>query len=377
MIRLKKAIKMILLYTLGFIVLSAIGVVAYINIYPGFGASSNGKRLERMEASPNYSDGSFQNTLETTMSHPDRSIFTAMKKFFFGDENRTPKSDIPIVKTDLSLHKSNDTGLVITWLGHSSVLINIEGKTILTDPVFSERPSPVPFIGPKQFNKELPLSIKDMPEIDIVLISHDHYDHLDYGAIPKLNKKTKLFIVPLGVAAHLIRWGIPEGKIIEHDWWESDNYADGLEITSTPARHFSGRGFMSGNSTLWTSWVIKSKSHKIFFGGDSGYFPGFKTIGEKYGPFDLVMLESGAYSKYWPYIHMMPEETVQAGIDLKGEILMPIHWGKFNLSIHPWTEPIERLLKEAKNKNVKVATPLIGDSFYIKAEIPQSKWWRL
>jgi L-ascorbate metabolism protein UlaG (beta-lactamase superfamily) len=263
----------------------------------------------------------------------------------------------------------------VIWFGHSSFLIKINGKNILVDPVFSLRASPVQYAGSKSYPGTMVYNISDFPELDAVIISHDHYDHLDYNSILALKSKTKMFCVPLGVSEHLLRWGVDENKIHEFDWWESEAIMPGFELISTPARHFSGRGF-TRNKTLWSSYVLKTETTRIFIGGDSGYDGTFKKVGEQYGPFDIVMLECGQYDVQWPYIHMMPEQTVQASIDLKAQILMPVHWGKFTLALHPWREPITRAIGKANALNVKVATPKIGEPVILSDAIPQEMWWK-
>jgi L-ascorbate metabolism protein UlaG (beta-lactamase superfamily) len=215
---------------------------------------------------------------------------------------------------------------------------------------------------------------EDFPALDLVIISHDHYDHLDYNTILKLKDKTKLFCVPLGVGAHLSHWNVDATKIREFDWWESDTVAQDIELTATPARHFSGRGF-TRNKTLWSSFVLKLYGYSIFIGGDSGYDGAFKAIGEKFGPFDLAMLECGQYDRQWPEIHMMPEETVQASIDLRAKAFLPVHWGKFTLALHPWKDPIERAVRQAKATNVNITTPIIGQPFALNEELPNTLWW--
>ncbi len=320
----------------------------------------------------NFRDGKFHNLVKTSVSTSTNETFRAMIEYFIGKQNREPVTLLPSVPVSLEqIGKKND--LRITWLGHSTCLIEIDGRVILTDPMFSERASPFSFMGPKRFASEIPIQVEELPQLDAVLISHDHYDHMDYQSILALKGKAKRFYVPLGVAGHLQRWGIPLLQIIELDWWEQRTN-DGLSFTATPARHFSGRGFIS-NKTLWASWVIKGNQQRVFFSGDSGYFGGFETIGEKYGPFDVTLLESGAYNKAWADIHMTPEQTVQAHLDLKGKMLLPIHWGKFNLSLHSWTEPIERLLVAAKNQGVLVVTPMQGEN--VVATNPQTveRWW--
>jgi L-ascorbate metabolism protein UlaG (beta-lactamase superfamily) len=338
-----------------------------------FGKSPKGTRLDRIKQSANYKDGRFQNLIETPAIAEGASYVGMMIDFLGKGIDRQPLNPLPSVKTDLRKFTSEKPAVI--WFGHSSFLIKINGKNILVDPVFSLRASPVQYAGSKSYPGTMVYNISDFPELDAVIISHDHYDHLDYNSILALKSKTKMFCVPLGVGEHLERWGVDESRILEFDWWESKNIMQGFELISTPARHFSGRGF-TRNNTLWSSYVLKTPTNKIFIGGDSGYDNTFKKVGELYGPFDIAMLECGQYDVQWPYIHMMPEETVQASIDLKAQILMPVHWGKFTLALHPWREPITRAISKANALNVKVATPMIGEPVILSDAIPQKLWWK-
>lgn len=331
------------------------------------------KQGSPVHTSKNYQNGQFQNLVSTGLNTTDQSMIKTTIDFLRSNPNRTPSAPLPVVKNSISAEFDQDS-LRVTWLGHSTLLIEIDGMVILTDPMFSDRASPVSFAGPKRFATDLAFEIQDLPEIDAVLISHDHYDHLDYRTILSLQEKVALFYVPLGVGDHLRRWGIVERKIAELDWW-GERVHGPLKIVATPARHFSGRSLTDRNKTLWASWSILGKNQRIFFGGDSGYFAGFKKIGDAYGPFDITLLESGAYNKAWAEIHMIPEETIQAHIDLQGKVLLPIHWAKFNLALHPWKEPIQRLLTSATSRNVSVATPQMGESFDVDGNYPQSRWW--
>ena len=285
-----------------------------------------------------------------------------------------PEADLPVKSVELShFTDPTDKQLNVTWLGHSSLMINMDGYRLLTDPVFEKR---ISLLGPTRFNGEVPLDIQQVPRIDVVIISHDHYDHLNKYSVQQLSPKTRRFIVPLAVGSRLIKWGVPKEKIIELDWWEEYRFDDNLTIAATPAQHFSGRGLTDRNQTLWASWVVLSPYHKIFFSGDSGYFDGFKQIGEKYGPFDMTFIECGAYNASWSQVHMFPEQTVQAHLDLVGNVLHPIHWGTFNLSLHPWYEPMERLVTAARAQNVKIATPIVGDTTALNRPLPCIAWWR-
>ena len=339
---------------------------------PSFGKLPSGKRLERIKQSPNYRDGSFQNIFPTQMMAEDASYPKMIWEFLGKGVDREPISVLPSVKSDLKSLSADEP--IIIWFGHSSYLIKVEGKNILVDPVFSERASPFQFMGSRNYPIQTLYSIADFPEIDVVVISHDHYDHLDYNSILQLKSKTKLFCVGLGVGSHLEYWGVDTTKIKEFDWWQTQEIFPGFELTSTPARHFSGRGFKR-NQTLWSSYVLKTPSKKIFIGGDSGYDISFKTIGEKHGPFDLSMLECGQYDKKWPFIHMMPEQTAQAAKDLNGKVLLPVHWGKFTLSLHPWKDPIERVTIATQQLNQTITTPLIGEVVEFNKPFPNIKWW--
>jgi L-ascorbate metabolism protein UlaG (beta-lactamase superfamily) len=294
-------------------------------------------------------------------------------KFFFEKAEKTPDEPLPQQNLDPArLLDSRPDSLKAAWLGHSSVLINIDGYVILTDPVFERKVSP---IGPTRFNEHFPLDIEHLSSVDIVLISHDHYDHLNKLSIKQLADKTDIFIVPLGVGARLTSWGVAEQTIVEMNWWDEIQPLPGLTIAATPAQHFSGRGLFDRNETLWASWVIKTKNHRLFFSGDTGYFDGFREIGDKYGPFDLVFLECGAYNERWSNIHMLPEQTVQAFIDLGGTILQPIHWATFNLALHPWYEPMDRLTAEAWKQDVRVSTPVRGRVVDYAEPIITDRWW--
>ena len=338
-----------------------------------FGKLPSGKRLERIMQSPNYRDGSFQNMEKTEMMAENVSYPKLMYNFLFATiTGSEPTQLLPSIKTDLKSLSASEP--LIIWFGHSSYLIKIDGKNILVDPVFSERASPVQYAGSNNFPIHWPYSIDDFPDINVVIITHDHYDHLDYNSILKLKTKAKLFYTSLGVGSHLEYWGIDSTKIIEFDWWQTEQIVEGMELIATPARHFSGRGF-TRNKTLWSSFVLKAKNKKIFIGGDSGYDASFKTIGEKYGPFDLSILECGQYNPQWPFIHMMPEQTAQAAIDLGGKILLPVHWAKFKLALHPWKEPIERVTKEAELLKLNVTTPLIGEVVRLDSPVHKTRWW--
>ena len=299
-----------------------------------------------------------------------------IKEMLTKSSNRKPKKDILVEKIDFSAlenHKADITRLI--WFGHSSFLLEMEGMKILIDPMFGESPSPLSFVGSKRYSKELPIEIEDLPFIDAIILSHDHYDHLDYESIQRLKEKTGQYYTPIGVANHLVRWGIASEKINELNWWENIVF-NGLNLVCTPSRHFSGRGLFDRASTLWCSWVIKGKKDNIFFSGDSGYDTHFKEIGDKYGPFDITLMECGQYHENWKLFHMMPEETAQASVDLRSKLVLPIHWGAFTLALHDWTDSIVRMTKKANELNLPVTTPNIGEPVILgNTTFPTEKWW--
>ena len=258
-------------------------------------------------------------------------------------------------------------------LGHSTVLLKLRGRFWLTDPVFAERASPLRWLGPKRFHAP-PIALEALPEIEAVILSHDHYDHLDHDAVLALAPKVKHFLTPLGVGQRLIDWGIAAAKVQQLDWWQATELA-GLRLVATPAQHFSGRTPFDGNRTLWASWVLMDDEMRLFFSGDSGYFDGFKAIGQRFGPFDLTLVETGAYDRRWPYVHMQPEESLQAHLDLGGRRLLPIHNGTFDLAMHRWQDPLERISALARLRGVDLATPMMGAPLDLQAPAPTPAWW--
>jgi L-ascorbate metabolism protein UlaG (beta-lactamase superfamily) len=259
-------------------------------------------------------------------------------------------------------------------LGHSTLLLKLRGHFWLTDPVFAERASPFRNLGPKRFHAP-PIALADLPPLRGVILSHDHYDHLDRETVLALAATTGVFLTPLGVGDRLIEWGIDAAKVRQFDWWQGTS-VEGVEFTATPAQHFSGRSLFDGNSTLWASWVIADADLRVFFSGDTGYFDGFRTIGERLGPFDATFIETGAYDPQWPYVHMQPEETVQAHVDLRGEWLVPIHNGTFDLAMHRWQDPFERVTGLALARGVTLSTPCIGERLDLAEPHRGDRWWR-
>ncbi|GAA2283421.1 MBL fold metallo-hydrolase [Streptomyces ruber] len=348
-----------------------------------FGAEPGGARLARIRRSPHFANGAFVNP-EGARVLPAPGARTEMVRSYLRKEDRVrraPARPVPVHPTTAAdLAAPPATGLRLTWAGHSSVLAEIDGHRVLFDPVWGERCSPFSFAGPKRLHP-VPLPLAALGPVDVVVISHDHYDHLDLPTVKALAGTDTLFAVPLGVGAHLERWGVAEGRIRELDWQESTQVG-GLTLTATPARHFCGRGLRNAQHTLWASWVVAGDEHRIYHSGDTGYFEGFTEIGAEHGPFDATMIQIGAYSaEFWPDIHMTPEEGMRAHLDLQGGrpsgVMLPIHWATFNLALHPWAEPGEGTLAAAREAGAAVALPRPGEPFEPTARtVPSQPWWR-
>lgn len=348
-----------------------LGSFAFLWWAPTFGGNPDEKSLAAITSSKHFNGSVFVNlspTVVGTESGESPSLFSWLSSVLFPPPGKQPGEPLPSMAID---PKRATMDQHFTWLGHSTIMFAEAGKTVLIDPVFY-RASPV-IVGGKPFAIRNAPTADDLPAIDAVLISHDHYDHLDHRAIKELNPKVGHFYVPLGVKAHLQRWGVADQKITGLDWYESARLGE-LRFTLMPSRHFSGRRFSNRNSTLWGAWMIKSPDLSLYFSGDSGYSKEFAQIGRAYGPFDLAFIENGAYNAQWAQIHMTPEESVQAALDLRAQVVLPIHWGKFDLAYHPWREPVERFLAAAHNKPMRVTTPVIGQSFTLGA-LPVEKWW--
>ncbi|MGV9688278.1 MBL fold metallo-hydrolase [Streptomyces sp. NPDC003444] len=345
-----------------------------------FGADSTGERLARIRRSPNFRDGIFQNP-EQARRGPSGSTVELARTYFEkqGRARRAPTGAIPVHPTTVAdLARPPATGLRLTWLGHSGVLAEIDGHRVLFDPVWGDRCSPFPFAGPKRLHP-VPVSLAALGPVDVVVISHDHYDHLDLPTIKALATTDTLFAVPLGVGAHLERWGVSASRLRELDWNESTEVG-ALRLTATPARHFCGRGLRNKQHTLWASWAVRGPEHRIFHSGDTGYFSGFRDIGAEHGPFDATMIQIGAYSEFWTDIHMTPAEGLRAHLGLQGGgpagVLLPIHWATFNLAPHPWAEPGEWTADAAGAVGQKIALPVPGQPFEPSGELPTDRWWR-
>lgn len=332
------------------------------------GKNPKGDELARMEALPNYKNGAFENLAE-------RADSTVKRKFLFlqsHSEGLKPSHALPWVKTDLNALAA--PAPTIVWFGHSSLLIKTAQGNILIDPIFSNHAGPVPGLI-KAFPGTMNYHAKDMPPIDVLIISHDHYDHLDYRTLIKLKDRIKMAIVPMGVASDLVYWGFDRKKIIELDWNQSVTLPNGLQFTATPAQHRSNRTYSSENKTLWASYVIQAGNYRLFYSGDSGYGPHFKQIGQEYGPFDVALLECGQYSPNWPWTHLWLGQAAQAAVDLRASLLQPIHWAKFKEANEPWNEPIKKLLPAAEKLGVQVNVPRIGEPYTLGDPPDKTVWW--
>jgi L-ascorbate metabolism protein UlaG (beta-lactamase superfamily) len=340
------------------------------------GSKTSDKQKKKFEKSKQFNSktGEFENRRPNIVKEMEETLsrWDLFKKWYSQDESPAPSGKLPEIKPDLVKFLEKDDTVKSIWFGHSTFLLNFHGKIILVDPVFSGSASPVSFLV-KRFQPPV-LKLNELPPVDYVLISHDHYDHLDMESIEFLSKTDATFITPLGVSAHLESWGVDKDKIIEKDWWKSYEVT-GLNFICTPAQHFSGRGGFSGNETLWSSWIIQNKKSNIFFSGDSGYDTHFKEIGNRYGPFDIAYLESGQYSKDWEAVHMLPEQGAQAYMDLKAKMYFPVHWGMFVLSFHKWNDPVVQLTKLKSKYNINLVTPRIGEIIDIHATNTSTSWW--
>jgi len=370
-----KILKKMGLIIMSLLLLLFLTIVLFLNFSPEFGGSASKEQKAIYVKSENYEEGKFVNKQDVKLDMSFTDMRKTLVSYLNPIPNTIPENDIPVKLIDsLDIVTYKDQTRLI-WFGHSTFLVQMEQTIILIDPMFGKVPAPHPMLGTNRFSKELPIEIEKLPKIDAVLISHDHYDHLDYGSIQKLKHKVEMFYVPLGVGAHLAEWGISSERIIELDWWQEVEFKN-LTFICTPAQHFSGRGLTDRANTLWSSWVIQSASESIFFSGDSGYGPHFKEIGTRFGPFDFAMMECGQYNELWSDIHMFPEETAQAALDVNAKMVMPIHWGAFKLGLHSWTEPVERISLKAKELNVNLIIPRIGEEIKISNNSNNDpSWW--
>ena len=357
-------------------VIVAIAGYLVLTFVPEFGAGGSGEPTPAMSSSKQFD--STTSTFKNPIATPPRGegdIMANINGQFFGEEVREPTGKIP-VQAIAPDSLSKDPGLRAYWLGHAGVLVEIDGMRVMVDPVFSERVSPFDFMGPKRFH-ESPIALSDMPAIDAVMISHDHYDHLDMKTAVHLSRQGTRYFVPPGIGNHLKRWNVPHAQITELDWNQSETLG-ALTLTNTPAQHYSGRGLSDWHKTLWASWTITGPKHRVYYSGDTGYSPHFKAIGKQYGPFDLTIIKIGAYGPgtFWNHIHMTVRDAMRAHNDVRGKQMLPVHWATFNLGFHEWEEPIEQALALQQSMKIDLLTPRPGEKVEIGKQFESTQWWR-
>lgn len=366
-----KMVRIILKIFLVLLVLLLV-IFLFLKLWPAFGGTASKQdQADYTQRADNYKNGKFYNEDEFKLL---QNVKKGTKDNVVSTKEDVPKSEIPTI-TPKFLKAPSVSDFTITWFGHSSLLMQMHGMNILIDPIFSERSSPVSFAGPKRFSK-IPISTDDLPQIDVVIFSHDHMDHLDYSTILNIDKKVDAYIVPLGVENDLERWGVDVKKIHNMAWWEEINI-NGLTIACTPARHYSGRSLTDQFESLWASWVLKDEYYQVFDSGDTGFGGHFQEISDKYGEFDFALFDSGQYDLRWSDVHMNPEESYRAAQIFKTKIVMPIHWGAFKLANHPWDDPAERFIQAAEGKDIEVVTPMLGETMDIKNYLKfMNRWWK-
>jgi L-ascorbate metabolism protein UlaG (beta-lactamase superfamily) len=362
------------------VLLAAVGAVLAVAGWvllsqPQFGAPMAGARLERALANPQYRNGRFVNLEPETPTTP-AALVSYLVRQFSGDEVREPPTPLPVLAVDKGSLAAPPPprGLRAFWIGHASTYVELDGLRFLLDPVFAERVSPLP-VGPRRFHPP-PIALADLPAIDAVLISHDHYDHLDMDTVRHLARRGSRFFVPLGIGAHLERWGVPAAQIEEFAWWQ-ERLLGSIRIVCTPTRHYSGRGLRDHSATLWSSWSVIGPQHRFFYSGDTGYAKVFQNIGSRLGPFDIAFIKIGAYGPgaSWVDIHMPPEQAVQVSRDVRARRMFPVHWSTFNLAYHDWDEPIRRAVAEANRAGVGLVTPRLGEWVDADREFQSTRWW--
>jgi len=352
-----------------------LGIHFYIRFNPQFGGKVNADLIERYQQSLQWQNGIFQNPVLTTINISLKNIPGLIRQQILGRKNRAPQKKIPVIPFDHAAFTAIGTAPKFIWYGHSVLLLNIAGQNILIDPMFGPDASPIGPITTKRFSENTIEIIDQLPEIDLLLLTHDHYDHLDYKSILKLQGKVKNYWVGLGISRHFEKWGVASSIIKEFDWWDSLEF-NNISITYTPSRHFSGRGTTDRAKSLWGGWVIKTANHNLYWSGDGGYGPHFTEVGKRLGPFDIGFMECGQYNPLWHQIHMYPEEAVQAAQDAGCSSALPVHWGGFSLAMHHWTDPIERFTNEAEDKNLKIITPEIGEITILGLDGENRSWWK-
>ena len=341
---------------------------------PQFGGQVRKEDLEKFKESKHWSGDKFENFTKTAMDFSLGNVLSLIKENIVGRKSRAPQSDLPIQKFDHTSFNVEESDVSFVWYGHSALLLRISGINILIDPMLGNNASPVGPIATTRYSTKIEDSIDQLPEIDAVLLTHDHYDHLDYGTIQKIKSKVPIWFTALGVSRHLEKWGIPKSKITEFDWWDEITFR-GVRIVFTPSRHFSGRGLFDRAKSLWGGWVIQSDEHRIYWSGDGGYGDHFKEVGARLGPFDIGFMECGQYNERWHAIHMYPEEAVQAAIEARVSVAMPVHWGAFTLALHTWTDPASRFCASAERNDVAVTIPQLGQVFKLSNTLISHRWW--
>ncbi|WP_211655313.1 MBL fold metallo-hydrolase [Planococcus alpniumensis] len=347
----------------------------FLKLYAPLGSTPDKRQRDRFSELGNYREGKFANadSIEPVIRMSE-GLSMLKDSVLTGDVQRNPLGKLPVA--DIDWQAIDDAQDSVTWFGHSTFLLSIDGLKLFVDPMLGKRASPLAFAGSARYSMDWLETVERLPEIDAVLLTHDHYDHLDYGSIRALESKVGHFFVPLGVGAHLERWGVEAGRITELDWWDEAAF-NGLTLVLTPSQHFSGRGLFNRNSTLWGGWIVLGSETRFYTSGDGGYGSHFKEIGERYGPFDLVLMEGGQYDPRWETSHMAPEQSVQAALDVRGRKMMLVHWAAFTLAFHSWTDPIERASKEAQRVGMDLLTPKIGETLSLETldSYTPARWW--
>ena len=358
---------------IGIIVL-LLGVLAVVRFNPQFGGRISPKLKLNYERSPQWDGKKFLNSTETVMNISLKTLPGLLKQQFTDRKSRSPQSPLFIIPFEEKTFNTRPDQPKFIWYGHSVLLLQINGKNLLIDPMFGPNAAPIAPFAVKRFSEDTLELIDSLPAIDLVLITHDHYDHLDYASIKRLRNRSKRWFVALGVSRHLERWGVPKEQISEFDWWQKGQFED-IEVTFTPSRHFSGRGLSDRAKCLWGGWVFKTTEHSIYWSGDSGYGTHFKEIGEQFGPFDWGFMECGQYNALWHHIHMFPEEAVKASFDALVKQAIPVHWGGFPLALHTWKDPVERFVAEANRQDLPFLIPRPGEIIKFDESQHSEKWW--
>src|SRR6476661_807815 len=374
----RKALKTFLLTTSSIIGLVLVGALAFTSSSPEFGGKPSEADKARYAQSGHYQNGEFVNLVPTSVSTGGSMVGTLWNFMFKKSPQSKPPGPLPTLPLDsLSITRKTPDVVRVTWFGHSASLVEIAGQNVLLDPMLSVEMGPLSWVTPNRYNPALAITPEHLPAIAAVLISHDHYDHLDYKTIRTIKDKVGKFYVPLGIGPHLRAWGVAPERIQALNWGDQAHLHGGLSVTCTPSRHFSGRGLSNRNSTLWSSWVLQTPAKRVFYSGDGGYGPHFASIGQQYGPFALALMECGQYNERWAEIHMKPEQSVQAAVDVRARVMLPVHWGAFTEALHTWNEPVERASAAAMRQHLPLTTPRLGEPVTLDAgPLPTAPWWR-